>query len=108
MEKISRNLCFLELLAKPGSKQQAAALLKWASDDQINTISECSLNVLHGGINLTKHYKVMLRKDASVIRQLADKESGSRKRRSVAIKNLETVSRLAGVCVNQLRWLRSM
>ena len=107
MERIKRNIPFIELIAKPVSRQQAIALLKTSSEDQINAISELALNILQGRLDLTKHYKSLLVKEAGIIRKLSNKENGPKTRKAAAIRNLTTVSTLLAVCLNQLKWLKN-
>jgi len=105
MERITRHIPYIELLAKPTSKRQAIALIKTASEEQINIISELALNLLHGRVDLTRHYKTLLKKDAPIIRRLADKTNTLTTRRSLALKNLKTVSKLLEISA---QWLKNI
>lgn len=103
MEYILRNIHFLELLAYPTSNEQASALLATSTAEQLNIISEFALNLLQDRINLSRYYRSKLRKDAEVIRLLADKEVGSKKRRNTAENNLNIISLLLKVGLKHIR-----
>lgn len=107
MQRVTRNLAFLELIGRPVSRQQSIELLKTATDEQINAISELSLNVLQKRIDLSRYYKSRLLKHADVIRSLADKEKSVNKRKVIAVRNLNVVSILLTLCLGQLRWLKN-
>lgn len=102
MDHILKHLNFLELLAKPVSEDQAKALISTSTDKQLNIISEMSLNVLQGNIVLSKHYKKLLLKDADFIRELGDRGIGSKKRRSLAISHIKTISVLLAACLKHI------
>lgn len=102
MERVSKHIHYLELLAKPASQEQASALVATASEDQLNCVSELALNLLSGRIDLTRHYKSLLAKEADVIRRLGDRELGPRKRKSVAQDNVETVVKILAICLKRI------
>ena len=75
----------LQLLcgAKPAV---AKAVLKGASPDLLNALSECSLNILKGHVRLTPSQKKQLRRYKQSLRSLAKKGTSAKVRKRILQK----------------------
>jgi len=78
-ERIVRNSQFLKQLhsCKRGSR---STIIRKASNDNIDALSEVALNTLLGNIPLNQHQRRVLKKHRSAVRKLAHKKI-SRKRK---------------------------
>ena len=103
MERIWKHMDFLGLLATSPSIQQARALVSTSTNEQVNVISELALNLLQGRIRFSDYYRRELKKDATFIRQLADRRIQTEKRRSLVLDHLQTTSLLLKVCLKRVR-----
>ena len=103
MDHIWRNMDFLGLVANPASKQQVKALISTSTDEQLNIISELALNLLQERVKLSKYYKSKLIQEASFIRELANKQIGSKKRRSITLDHINTTSLILRACLKHIR-----
>jgi hypothetical protein len=72
MKRIKSNYHYLQAL-KTAKPQLRKALIKNCNSEQLKTINECILNVLHNKLQLTACQKKRLRKFKSPLRKLADK-----------------------------------
>ena len=97
-----KHIHFLELLAKPVSKEQAKALISTSTQEQLNILSELALNVLQETIPLSKYYKSLLISDANVIRKLGDRRVQTKKRRGLAELHIKTISTLLTACLKSI------
>ena len=79
-ERLCRNLPILKRLlkAKPGQRR---VILHTASDELILALCEVALNILRGTIPLTDVQYKKLRKNKALIKLIADKKVGMRKKR---------------------------
>ena len=66
--------------AKPA---QTKAFIKGADKDIINTLCECSLNILGGNVPLSQKQKQKLKKYKRNLRQLADKKLSLKRKKSL-------------------------
>lgn len=60
--------------------EQRLLLLRRASPKLIKCICECALNILHGNVPLKTREKTQLRKHVDVLRKLADKKKGNKRK----------------------------
>ena len=83
--RVKRNLPMLKLLcgAKPAIVK---AVLKGASPDLLNALSECSLNILKGHVRLTPTQKKQLCRYRQSLRSLAKKGTSAKKRKQILQK----------------------
>ena len=83
--RIERNLPLLKVLcgAKPALIK---AVLKGASPDLINTLSECSLNILKGNVRLTSAQKKQLCRYKQSLRALSKKGTLLKRRKQILQK----------------------
>eukprot|EP00745_Piridium_sociabile_P032311 TRINITY_DN54438_c0_g1_i2.p1 TRINITY_DN54438_c0_g1~~TRINITY_DN54438_c0_g1_i2.p1 ORF type:complete len:112 (+),score=12.21 TRINITY_DN54438_c0_g1_i2:80-415(+) len=83
--RIEINVPILQMLcgAKPNIIK---AVLKGASPDLINTLSECSLNILKGHVRLTQAQKKQLCRYKQSLRALAKKTNSVKRRKQILQK----------------------
>ena len=62
------------------------AVLKGASPDLLNALSECSLNILKGHVRLTPTQKRQLSRHRQSLRALAKKKTSGKKRKQILQK----------------------
>ena len=82
---MKRNLPMLKLLcgAKPAVIK---AVLKGASPDLIDALSECSLNILKGHVRLTSAQKKRLKRYRQSLRALSKKKTSAKRRKQILQK----------------------
>lgn len=82
---VQRNLPLLNVLsaAKPALVK---AILKEAKPDLINTLCECSLNILKGNVRLTAAQKKQLSRHKQSLRCLSKKGVSLKKRKQILQK----------------------
>ena len=83
--RLQRNLPLLKVLcgAKPALTK---AVLKGASPDLINALSECSLNILKGNVRLSPAQKKQLSRYKQSLRTLARKGVSVKRRKQILQK----------------------
>lgn len=82
MSRIESNVPFLQFLAsaKPTQRKE---VIRTASDQQVNCLCECALNVLRGKPDLTAREREVLRRHKRLIYTLVDKKVGAKKKKQV-------------------------
>lgn len=80
-DRVKRNIDFLTVLTKCNKKQRKA-LLEHCDKDLILTISEITINVLKGIVNLTPAQKTKLRRFRKQLRALADRQVPLKRKKS--------------------------
>ena len=73
LEKMKAKQCqeFLKLMAESKSPKRRKLLVDWASNKDIDAISEIALNTLNGNIKLTPNIYRKIKKHKKIIRLLA-------------------------------------
>ena len=80
--RVAKNKNFLNALQQV-EQQHRKKLIKGATTEQINTISEVALNILQGNIPLKEHHKKKLNKHKKSLRALASKGASVKKRKKI-------------------------
>ena len=80
--RVVKNRKFLDALQQVEEKHRKK-LIKGATNEQINTISEVALNILQGNIPLKEHHKKKLNKHKKSLRALASKGISVKKRKKI-------------------------
>ena len=80
--RVVKNRKFLDALQLVEQKHRKE-LIKGATSEQINTISEVALNILQGNIPLKEHHKKKLNKHKKSLRGLASKGVSVKKRKKI-------------------------
>ena len=80
--RVVKNRKFLDALQQVEEKHRKK-LIKGATNEQINTISEVALNILQGNIPLKEHHKKKLNKHKKSLRGLASKGVSVKKRKKI-------------------------
>ena len=80
--RITKNKHFLDALQQVEAKHRKQ-LIKGATTEQINTISEVALNILQGNVPLKPHHKKKLNKHKTSLRALASKGVSVEKRKKI-------------------------
>ena len=80
--RVAKNKKFLDALQQVEEKHRKK-LIKGATTEQINTISEVALNILQGNIPLKEHHKKKLNKHKKSLRALASKGVSVKKRKKI-------------------------
>jgi len=83
--RIKRNCSFLKSLVKC-RKSRRLNLIKGASTDNINAISEVALNTLKGNVPLNYQQKKRLQRFKAKLRQLAQKRLSTKKRKFLLVQ----------------------
>lgn len=80
--RVKRNASMLRLLAssKPGVVK---SILRGASPDLVDTLSECSANLLKGNVPLTSVQKKRLCRHRQKLRILANRKTSTQRRKKV-------------------------
>ena len=83
--RLRRNVPMLRLLchSKPSVIK---AVMKGASPDLLDSLSECSLNILKGNVRLTSAQKKRLTRHKQGLRALAKKGTGLKRRKQLLQK----------------------
>lgn len=76
---ILRALCHL-------SNKQRVAILKKADPKLIRCICECALNILRGNVALKHSYKRRLKRHASILRRLVDKNASWKNKKRLIVQ----------------------
>ena len=80
--RVAKNKHFLDALQQVEEKHRKK-LIKGATTEQINTISEVALNILQGNVPLKAHHKKKLNKHKKSLRALASKGVSVQKRKKI-------------------------
>ena len=80
--RVAKNKHFLDALQQVEEKHRKK-LIKGATTEQINTISEVALNILQGNVPLKSHHKKKLNKHKKSLRALASKGVSVQKRKKI-------------------------
>ena len=80
--RVAKNKHFLDALQQVEEKHRKK-LIKGATTEQINTISEVALNILQGNVPLKSHHKKKLNKHKKSLRALASKGVSVNKRKKI-------------------------
>ena len=80
--RVAKNKHFLDALQQVEEKHRKK-LIKGATTEQINTISEVALNILQGNIPLQKHHKKKLNQHKKSLRALASKGVSVKTRKKI-------------------------
>ena len=80
--RVAKNKNFLDALQQVEEKHRKK-LIKGATTEQINTISEVALNILQGNVPLKEHHKKKLNKHKKSLRALASKGVSVQKRKKI-------------------------
>ena len=84
-----RKHCGLLKWLNNAKASQTKAFIKAADKEIINTLCECSLNILRGNISLSPKQKLKLKRYKKGLRQLADKKSFSKKQKKFVASKRE-------------------
>ena len=83
--RLKRHCNTLKRLAR--CKQSASKpIIRGASKDLLNTLSECSYNVLQGIVPLTSKQRKKLKRYKSKLRQLANKKVSHKRKRAILMR----------------------
>ena len=86
MKRIRRQRPFLEKVLREGSRQARQALLQHANSDQINAISELTLNLLKRHIPITPTTLAKLQRHKEALRTIARRKHSIKRRREEFVK----------------------
>ena len=86
MKRIRRQRPFLETVLREGSRHTRQALLQHANADQINVISELTLNLLKRHIPITPATLAKLKRHKVVLRNIARRKHSIKRRREELAK----------------------
>ena len=89
-QRIRKNISYLQLLLSTHRSQQRA-LLNTISPEQLNTLGEIALNILHGVIPLTKIQKKALTRYRNAVRVIGHKNRSQRSKKAVLLKNIKAL-----------------
>lgn len=92
-QRIKKNISFLQLLLNT-HKSQKKALLDTISTEQLKTIGEIALNILHGVLPLSANQKKALSRYRNAIRLIGQKGASQRRKKSTLVKNIKVVELL--------------
>ena len=92
--RVAKNKHFLDALQQVEEKHRKK-LIKGATTEQINTISEVALNILQGNVPLKSHHKKKLNKHKKSLRALASKGVSVNKRKKIINQHGGTVAAAA-------------
>ena len=82
MDRVKRNLHFLQFLCKANPKF-CRCILKAANNDLIRCLCECIINVLKGNLKLTDKQKQKLKIHKKCLRQLGDKKLSLQRKKKI-------------------------
>jgi len=85
-DRIRRNIPFLKALLQSRRKKQRKALIKVASEDNIDAVAEGALNTLRGNVPLTATQKRRLSAHKDKIRKLAHKRISNKKKKTFLVQ----------------------
>ena len=86
MKRIRRQRPFLEKVLREGSRHARQALLQHANSDQINAISELTLNLLKRHIPITPATLAKLTRHKEALRTIARRKHSIKRRREELVK----------------------
>ena len=86
MKRIRRQRPFLETVLREGSRHTRQALLQHANSDQINAISELTLNLLKRHIPITPATLAKLKRHKVALRNIARRKHSIKRRREELVK----------------------
>ena len=86
MKRIRRQRPFLEKVLREGSRHTRQALLQHANSDQINAISELTLNLLKRHIPITPATVTKLQRHKEALRTIAKRKHSIKRRREELVK----------------------
>jgi hypothetical protein len=85
-DRIKRNLNFLKSLLHSKKKKLRKSIVKVASNDNIDALSEAALNTLRGNVPLTSEERRKLKPHSEKLRALAHKKTSIKKKKSLLIQ----------------------
>lgn len=68
------------------TSEQRSAILKKADPKLIRCICECALNILHGNVPLKQPYKQRLKRYATILRRLANKNDSWKSKKRLIVQ----------------------
>ena len=86
MKRIRRQRPFLKTVLREGSRHTRQALLQHANSDQINAISELTLNLLKRHIPITPATLAKLTRHKVALRNIARRKHSIKRRREELVK----------------------
>ena len=86
MKRIRRQRPFLERVLREADRRKRQALLQHANADQINAISELTLNLLKRHIPVTPATVTKLQRHKATLRRLAKRKQSVKRRRSDLVR----------------------
>ena len=86
MRRIRRHKPFLERVLREADRRKRQALLQHANSDQINAISELTLNLLKRHIPITPATVTKLQRHKTALRNIARRKHSIKRRREELIK----------------------
>ena len=86
MKRIRRQRPFLETVLREGSRHKRQALLQHANSDQINAISELTLNLLKRHIPITPATLAKLTRHKVALRTIARRKHSIKRRREELVQ----------------------
>ena len=85
-KRLKKNIELLKLLKNCKTKQQKRILLELANKDLVYCVSDCCNNLLKGNIKLSNKKREQLKKFGPVIRELAARKTGIKKKKQLLIQ----------------------
>ena len=86
MRRIRRHKPFLERVLREADRRKRQALLQHANSDQINAISELTLNLLKRHIPITPATMTKLQRHKKALRNIARRKHSIKRRREELVK----------------------
>ena len=102
--RVRKQAPILKYLCK-ANPRQARAIINTADNELLNTLCECSLNVLQGRIPVTPHQKQKLRRFKNQLHTLASKNASLTRKKKLLQKGgflSALLSPIAGLLTNLL------
>ena len=102
--RVRKQAPILKYLCK-ANPRQARAIINTADNELLNTLCECSLNVLQGRIPVTPHQKQKLRRFKNQLHTLASKKVSLPRKKKLLQKGgflSALLSPIAGILTNLL------
>lgn len=84
-KRLRKNAHTLKLLAE-GNNKVNRAIIKDSKRDSLDSLAECSKNILEGNITISKKDKCQLHRYRHDLRRLADKRTAQRKKKQILQK----------------------
>ena len=103
-KRIEANQPFLQLLARSGSKRRKA-LLQHATKDELATLFEICLNILHGHFKLSPKRYRQFKRERQTLRTLANKKVGLQRKKTLVNQKGGFIGALASFAVPLLAQL---